>query len=118
MKFWEAMRLLQEGRKVRAVDWEEDVYIANNLLPVTYWSISSRTIQKEWELYEEPEQLWSFAQVLDLIGLGGKFARKAWGKTDIYLTESKQTGRLFLANNSYHTLTKEDYLANDWYRVE
>lgn len=57
MKFWEAMKALQEGKKVRVVTWQETKHIKdfrgfdadNTCVNLNYW------MSYEWELYEEPE---------------------------------------------------------------
>jgi len=57
MKFWEAMKALSEGEKVRAKDWTEGSYIDelsrlenyHERINLVYW------MNYEWEIYKEPE---------------------------------------------------------------
>jgi hypothetical protein len=59
MKFWEAMRYLEEGKKVRKVGWNEKDYIClneNEIVDEDGDLYSSVSICEEWELYEEVEE--------------------------------------------------------------
>ena len=71
MRFWEAMKALEEGKKVRVKDWDEDHFIhldatqfmINNLGVAA--AIPPTSINKNWELFEEPQEpeklyLWIF----------------------------------------------------------
>lgn len=57
MKFSEAMKLLEEGKKVRRVDWEKDTYIYSDddclLVNNTNKGLKIE-IDGEWEEYIEP----------------------------------------------------------------
>ena len=62
MRFWEAMKALEEGKKVRVKDWDEDHFIhldatqfmINNLGVAA--AIPPTSINKNWELFEEPQE--------------------------------------------------------------
>lgn len=59
MKFWEAMKLLQEGEKVRAKGWYRDAYIYLNPIgnivdeQEEIYEIYSLFGLEEWEVYTE-----------------------------------------------------------------
>lgn len=83
MKFWEAMKALQEGKKVRCPDWEFGHYISSDgdqdglhWQRSFDWTRFSTT--NDWELYEEPVQTFSFAEVVKGLREGKKFRRKNW----------------------------------------
>ena len=63
MKAWEVMKLLEEGKKVRQIQWKENDYIylnkygnivdeSNYHYPIT----NINEICKEWEIYNEKEE--------------------------------------------------------------
>lgn len=59
VKFWQAMKELEEGKKVRCKDWASDTWIdrkgddSREEKPSLYWT---QCVNKEWELYEEPKE--------------------------------------------------------------
>lgn len=110
MKFWEAMREMQENRKsIRCKRWK----------PEYEWHLGddiSLPQGCEWELYSEPEKTLTFAEVIVGLHHGKAFKRIGW-HSDIYLTARTHSGRVILENSSYHTLLLEDYDAKDWTEV-
>lgn len=60
MRFYEAMKLLEEGKKVRKIEWETGEYIYKNsddlLADETKTENPVFSIEGEWEEYIEPEQ--------------------------------------------------------------
>lgn len=55
MKFWEAMKYLEEGQSIRSVDWEKDAYwYKSSLHDSDQWCDCSYRVyvmmQDEWEL--------------------------------------------------------------------
>ena len=59
MKFWEAMKAMEEGKKVRKKIWDEDCYltIKNNYI-VDKWDDDKITfsLDGDWEIYEEKKE--------------------------------------------------------------
>lgn len=61
MKFWEAMKAMEEGKKVRKVNWEDEAYIYINenseirdnedFYPALY------CINEEWEIYDDRKEV-------------------------------------------------------------
>lgn len=62
MKFWEAMKCLEEGKKVRKKIWHKDGYltIKNNHI-VDEWDddeiVSTFSLDGEWEIYEPKKEV-------------------------------------------------------------
>lgn len=65
MKFWEAIKALGEGKKVRCRDWESNAYwdFKSGELWVTIVDLFNLSC-KEWELYQEPVQQLTFEEKL------------------------------------------------------
>lgn len=59
MRFYEAMKLLEEGKKVRKTSWEKDGYIYKNSDNLFADEMNDEnpvfSIEGEWEEYIEPE---------------------------------------------------------------
>lgn len=85
MKFWEAMKALEEGKKVRCCNWLKHEFIFKELKygfisyindiwkgPSGYW------VCNEWEIYEEPIKTYSFMEILPFLKEGKKIKRNDW----------------------------------------
>ena len=64
MKFWEAMKALEEGKKVRAVDWGDDEYITlrGEILVdeegyTCTHTLEGEGINKKWEIHDEKKDV-------------------------------------------------------------
>lgn len=64
MKFWEAMKAMEEGKKVRKAYWSEHQYIyldKKNRCIIDdgedYFSIGNIEDEEEWEIYEEKKEV-------------------------------------------------------------
>ena len=60
MKMWEAIQLLEEGKKVRSVAWEKGMYIWKNdegeyvtEEGISIMYLNGGALSTEWEVYEE-----------------------------------------------------------------
>lgn len=85
MKFWEAMKALDEGKMVRAECFDEIQALENYHGEVGYKEGSDfrscdifSVFNEKWELYEEPEHTFSFAEVVKGLKDGKRFRRKGW----------------------------------------
>ena len=82
MRFSEAMRALEEGKKVRREDWNEGcfVYVLNDcLFDEKGYSRSiylSATFLENWELYEEPVKTYSFMEAVQFMKYDGRVKRE------------------------------------------
>lgn len=76
MKFYQAMKSLEEGKKVRCKSWSEGIFLYDGQsslyhTPLCYMS----EVHKEWELYEEHQTTYTFAEVVKGLREGKKFVR-------------------------------------------
>lgn len=62
MKFWEAMKALEKGLPVRRVDLIDPIFPED-----VCGSEYEADITTEWELSKEPEQIFSFDQIVNVI---------------------------------------------------
>lgn len=126
MKFSEAMAALEDGKKVRCVEWLSDPLLPSEKVWIdkdTDWEGASdsylhKCIRTEWELYEEPEQLLSFADVVKGLRERKKFKRKDWVNTRFIF--SIVDGKLLHCSEPQLTaiLNLEDYAATDWIEIK
>lgn len=119
MKFWEAMKALEEGNKVRVKEWSPGAY---------WWFKSSSSLDatitdifilstKEWELYEEPQKTYSFSEVVKGLKLGKKFRRKSFPDCPaIYLLKGE--GDIYISGECWGSSSIEDFEATDWIEVK
>ncbi len=127
VKFWEAMKALEEGNKVRACAWAHQDWIDiggfSRGYPLDDLDFKSCLMDfPNWELYEESQKMLSFAEVVKGLKEGKKFRRIAWknpydhvGSTSCtYFPSQKRI------NNQYGELCPlwlEDFEATDWIEV-
>lgn len=117
MEFWEAMKAFREGKYIRKKNWHKDFYWSLKNISETYICFSDFVTlsSDDWELYEEPDQTYSLAEVLKGLRQGKKFVRKGRG-SDMALFIA---GPEIFPRTKYgvETLTMEDLEANDWIEV-
>lgn len=111
MKFWEAVKALEEGKKVRIKDWPLDKYIQSDATVGLFWALG-----REWELYEEPVQLYSFIDVVKGMRNGKKYRRQHLWISGEYIQQC--AGRIIDENGQCTELLLEDYEAKDWIEVK
>ena len=113
MKFWEAMKALEEGKRVRKKNWNKQSWIDRNSSHCgqTY-EIPLPPSGDEWELYEEPERTLSFLEVVAGLKEGKKFRRMSWHSEFIVKIEP-MTGFILFSQPIF----PQDFLANDWIEV-
>lgn len=120
MKFWEAMKALEEGKKVKRNDLHEDRFLSKDAITGTEYEIDITT---EWELKNL-----SFAEVV--LGLKeGKerwYMRKEWVGMHIQYwppdAERNCNGGIVVFGNdmilNHVFFNCEDFEATDWIEVE
>lgn len=123
MKFWEAMRALEEGKKVYCTTWKCG-YICKS--ENYQWKVCSLAadIDEEWELYEEPEKLLTFSEVVKGLKEGKRFRRKGWvGQPHLWIMlEDRENSERFLIfecglTSNIYKFTMFDFEATDWVEV-
>lgn len=116
MKFWEALKNLQEGKKVRNKDW----------VPRCFWSLRDfeykcgsgfpyHWTEEEWELYEEPGL--TFAKVIEGLKAGKKFRRRNWFDKSFYINWRTPDDLILDSFGDMAPLTIHDYESTDWEEV-
>lgn len=118
MKFSEAMRELEAGKKVRSSFWPQNQFYSlqgdeDGRFPDLHFPY---VFLQEWELYENIVKPLSFADVVKGLKEGKNFKRISWSK-GCFINSSKDTGWSILFSGDYITLTLEDLEANDWVLV-
>ena len=118
MKFWEAMKLLEEGKKVRQNHWFPHEYIDNwYTQDGEEWLIcGSINIGREWELYEEPKPKLTFANVVKGLKEEKKFKRKHWD-FHVFIGGQQPMCHWLNIDGRRCFLNAEDYEADDWEEV-
>lgn len=117
MKFLEAIKALEEGKKIRCKSWGNGVWVSKNL----DWEGQTDTFlircsKEEWELYEEPPKMLSFPEVLEGLKKGKKFRRKCWNEINyIYAHGVVQIMRIKWTTAN---IFLEDFEAKDWIEVK
>ncbi len=128
MRFWEAMRDLEEGKKVRLKEWAADCYLQLDLdgtifdesngsaFCIEEWALM------EWELYEESIKLYTFAQVVKGLRYGKRFRRKhsTWPiqmELALNLTHPRMSSEEIFSI-VLSEMSIEDFVANDWIEVK
>lgn len=123
MRFSEAMKALEEGKRVRPKYWHKDCFLCrgsdgtivdaakSSMFCIEEWSLM------EWELYEEPEKTYTFMEVVQGLKEGKRFKRKDWG--DWFLAYSQCT---YIEGKGippcFAPFTIENFEANDWIEVK
>lgn len=118
MKFWEAMKALEEGKKVRKKRWEKDAFLPTrrNLDGSEWIILATIGLNEDWELYEEPEQTYSFMEVVKGLKEGKEFRRKSWPNKE-YSIKLFVPGIMNSKTASACYLYPEDFEASDWVEI-
>ncbi len=116
MKFWEAMKALEEGKKVRCCLWSESLFIDESMR-FELWLLDNHEPfhDKEWELHEEPVHMISFQDVIKGMREGKRFKRERWtSDLAIFIIGMEIYPR---SKFGIKTLQMEDFEAIDWIEV-
>jgi len=111
MKFWEALKALEEGKWVSRKHFDRFKPI-RNLSEMAFFLADCcvdemvNRLNAEWELYEEPKRTYSFMEVVQGLKEGKMFRRR-------YMQG-------FLRKETLHfaSFKIEDFEATDWEEVE
>lgn len=119
MKFWEAIKALQEGHPVRAKWWHKDNFVTLDTIENCHWfgPIHWRDAVDDWEVYEEAVQLLSFQEMVKGMKEGKRFARRNWlQKAFVFLSGEA----VFFQSEEGDLLawTIDDFEMNDWIEVK
>jgi hypothetical protein len=109
MKFWEAAKALQEGKKVRGVEWWGCMLIKFLILTFCF---PMQAFKVEWELYEEPVKTYSFAEALVLMKEGIKLRRPHFREYSAVCIG--KWGRIRWCSGDNFPISIQDIEADDW----
>ena len=119
MKFWQAMKALEEGKTVKCLDWDEIIPSKEEeSVPLGVCKVSidwMQLIDTKWELYEEPVQLLSFSDVVKGLKEGKKFGREIWSNGPYILLKHGYIH--WDCEGDPVSLPIKDLEANDWVEV-
>lgn len=122
MKLWEAMRALEEGKKIRCSCWKPHRWVHrkgfDDGIPL-YGMDFQYCLDKdlEWELYEEPQSTLSFAEVVQGLKEGKKFMRIRMQYV-IYSNRKKDNTIFVEKTEEPWRCMLEDFEATDWIEVK
>lgn len=126
MKFWQAMKALEEGKMVRSCNDPEGHYVFKTIDQViliaaekSYDKSTSplgSMILQDWELYEEPEKELTFAEVIKGLKKWKRFRRKSWPNID-YCIHVTAIGICESYTSKAWFAYPEDFEATDWVEV-
>lgn len=127
MKFWEALKALEEGGMIRCVEWPKGSKIVKSgqgiqfsgsfeffehQAPFDEW-VRSECIEFDWELYfPENTKFIPFTEVLVGLREGKSYRRKDW---DFCCFSS--LNKVCFSVHPYRDLSIEDMTADDWVEV-
>lgn len=117
MKFWEAMKAMEEGAMVRCKCWAYQLY-ADKYYTCNISQLAEDEINGEWELYDDTPQL-NFQQVIAGLKEGKKFRRADWYGEN-YILIKKEIILYFHgeADPSPWHLYLKNFEATDWICVD
>lgn len=120
MKFWEAMKALEEGEKVRCKGCYPTMYIhkdgdnTRDKDPCLYWT---RYCHKEWEVFVGPEKSYTFMEAVKGLKEGRKYRRPVWREG--CTLESGGTDRIVCFTDVGPAIfTTDEFEAIDWIEVK
>lgn len=123
MRFSAAMRALEQGERVRATCWEKSQFIDISMKNHQIGRIGL-AVHAEWELFQEPQKLLSFSEIVKGLKEGKRFTRKEWEKEQIPECPNNHSIHLapsgWIVNCNGHPLNYciEDLEATDWIAVK
>ena len=121
MKFSEAMKALEEGKKVRLPIWPKEDYLDNSLMGgnIEHMSIPwPYCLRYDWELYEEPIKMYSFMEAVHLMKEGKKVKRLHGSFGDFSIKRAPCDFIFYCKESISFPLRISDVEATDWIIVE
>lgn len=119
MKFWEAMKAVQEGKTVRFTQWAQGLTLNRDDWMVGQFD-EREFDSDDWEIYEEPKPTFSFMEVVKGLKQGKKFKRPQWGKGVSFglISKDRPDVRVTFFGCGNSPLILDDFEATDWEEVE
>lgn len=119
MKFWEAMKAMEDGKKVTWSGFNNGTYIDKSNIGFLCLGdfYLKDLIGNEWELYEEPVQMFSFAEVVNGMKQGKKYKRKDW-QLKYHFVIQVHDNHFFDQHGDQFYLNISHVEATDWIEVK
>lgn len=120
MKFWEAMKLFDEGKKVRCVDWPVGDFVGYGSLHLALMNHDRLSYAKQWELYSEPVKTFTFSDVVKGLKDGKRFKRKGLSEACLVCVNGGLYWKTYSSPCSplqFWNTSIEDLEAKDWIEV-
>lgn len=124
MKFWEAMRVLDEGHKVRHYSWYKEEFIRLDMIDglldekdsLTCLHINNDSIKGLWLFYEEQPKTYTFMEAIQFMKQGKCIKRKDWS----HFIDKRGDSQLYWdrIGAGIYSPTISDIEATDWTIVE
>lgn len=116
MKFWEAMKAIEDGKKVTWSGFNNGTYIDKSNIGFLCLGdfYLKDLIGNEWELYEECPKLLNFHAVIEGLKYGRKYKRASSEWPNKALVQLKEEE--FIAN--FDQIQIRDIEATDWIQVK
>ena len=111
MKFWEAMKAVDDGMTVK-IKVLDKAHPFRHIVGADWFAL----LASEWELYEETKMTCTFREVVEGLKQDKKFRRKGW-ISSVYIQASPYLKIVTLQNSGSECLSIEDYEATDWIDV-
>lgn len=134
LRFWQAMKLFEEGKKVRCVHWDPDAYIwigtteeslcdesqtSSEALKIFTEQLGFDLIFEDWEIYTPPYPTFLWAEVIEGLKNGKAFRRPCWpGSYRVFLAPSGGIVFEDSTDNEEFYLYPRDYEMDDWIEVK
>jgi hypothetical protein len=118
MKFWEAMKALEEGEEVRCVEWPKGDRCSYGNLWSCMKNHAPESYGWKWELYEEPQRTLSFSEIVQGLKEGKRFRRKRTDGSHTIIVMSQNREDIAFAISGSQFLRMEDFEATDWVEVK
>lgn len=123
MKFSEAIKALEEGQKIRCVEWgKKDFWhkdILNTSSSQNVWSDAAYRLLlcmlSNWEIYQEREKTYTFMEVVSELKEGKRFRRKNWINPQFFLVKEADGYVFCFSGRTW--LQLQDFEATDWIEV-
>lgn len=119
MKLWEAIKALEEGKKIRCLKWPKNEYWILSQSNSNIWDDSFYRIKLcvlcNWGIYEEPGL--TFSQVIEGLKEGKRFRRREWINQNYHISTELGMGVLNMTGLS-PIFDIMDFEAKDWEEVK
>lgn len=115
MKFYEALKTLEEGKKIRCVQWDKSDYWNITDSDAKIWNDcfyrTKLAILCNWEIYDELGLC--FSEIIEGLKNGKHYRRKSWN-TEAYIKCSILSCEVTDHWDLFFKFTIDDIAAKDW----